>query len=274
MSVCRLTCSDDIGTLLPKPSGKLRFSKTTTALNYFEITQQLNITTQSIVSAWQESWVRFQLFQYRKISIPATQLKVGKKLRVSVYLSSNEFLLNHATDESYKLTITYDVDQVNVEISSINYFGARHALETLDQLIVFDDFKDELVILDDVEIEDAPKYKHRGISMDTSRNYYTVEDIKRVIDGLAMVKLNVYHWHISDAQAMPLDLISRPELTKLGAYSPDKVYTAENIKEIVHHAKVRGVRVIPEFDTPSHVGEGWQNTNLTICYKGKGLIFP
>lgn len=273
MSVCRLTCSDDIGTLLPKPTKRLDFSKSTTAINYFEITHQINVTTESVVNAWQESFFRFQVFQYRKLSIPAAHLKNGKKLRVSVYISSTDLTLNHATDESYKLNISSENDQVNVMISSINYFGARHALETLDQLIVFDDFNDELLILDEVEIEDEPKYKHRGISMDTSRNYFTVDDIKRVIDGLAMVKLNVFHWHLSDTQAMPLDLKTRPELTKLGAYSPDKIYTNQDIKEIVHHAKVRGIQVIPEFDTPSHVGEGWQNTNLTLCYKGKKITF-
>ena len=84
---------------------------------------------------------------------------------------------------------------------------------------------------------------------------------------MAMVKLNTFHWHITDSHSFPLEIKSQPELTKFGAYHPDKIYTHEDVKEIVHYAKVRGIRVLPEFDAPAHVGEGWQNKGLTLCFK-------
>jgi hexosaminidase len=208
--------------------------------------------------------------QRKKILIPNYQLKPGKKLRVSfAYIGTNNISLTYDTKEGYRLTVFEYNDEVLAEIYAENFYGARHALETLDQLIVFDDFNDELVILNRVEIEDQPRFKHRGISVDTSRNFYPVENIKRTIEGLAMVKMNTFHWHITDSQSIPIEFKSRPELTKLGAYSPDKVYKAAEIKDIVQFAKVRGVRVIPEFDTPAHVGEGWQESGLVLCYKGK-----
>jgi hexosaminidase len=93
--------------------------------------------------------------------------------------------------------------------------------------------------------------------MDTSRNFYSVDTIKRTINGLAMVKLNTFHWHITDAQSMPLEFKSRPELTRLGAHSPHEVYKMVDVEKIIRYAKVRGVRVIPEFDTPAHVGRSY-----------------
>lgn len=81
-----------------------------------------------------------------------------------------------------------------------------------------------------------------------------------------MVKLNVFHWHITDSHSFPVVIKSHPYLHRYGAFSPDKVYTAEDIRSIVQYAYHRGVHVLPEFDAPAHVGEGWQFTNLTTCF--------
>lgn len=151
-------------------------------------------------------------------------------------------------------------------IKAQNFYGTRHAFETLSQLIIYDEVKNEILIVSGCEITDEPKFKHRGISLDTSRNFYPVEVIKRTINGLAMVKLNTFHWHISDSQSFPLLLKSHPELTMHSAYSMDKIYKPEEVVDIVKYAKARGVRVIPEIDIPGHVGEGWSHLNLTSCY--------
>lgn len=84
---------------------------------------------------------------------------------------------------------------------------------------------------------------------------------------MAMVKLNVFHWHITDSQSFAMQLKSMPELAKAGAYEYDKIYSANDIKEIVRYGKIRGVRIVPEFDAPAHVGEGWQVfPELITCY--------
>lgn len=86
---------------------------------------------------------------------------------------------------------------------------------------------------------------------------------------MALVKMNVFHWHITDSQSFPMYLPSHPELSTDGAYSPHKIYTPSDIADIVAYAKKRGVQVIPEFDAPSHVGEGWQKTGLITCFNAQ-----
>lgn len=131
-------------------------------------------------------------------------------------------------------------------------------METLSQLIVFDDLRRELKVADEVYIVDAPKYPYRGILLDTSRNYVDKKTILRTIEGMAMSKLNTFHWHITDSQSFPYVSRTWPKFVKYGSYTPTKIYTPEMINEVVEYALVRGIRVLPEFDAPAHVGEGWQ----------------
>lgn len=162
--------------------------------------------------------------------------------------------------------MTEDSNSMRVLITAINFYGARHGLETLSQLIVYDDIKNEVLIVGSAIIEDEPKFKHRGISLDTSRNFIPVEALKRTINGMAMVKLNVFHWHLTDSQSFPLLLKSHPDLAEWGSYSLDRVYEPSDILDIVKYAKARGVQVLPEIDIPGHVGEAWFMKNLTSCY--------
>lgn len=80
-----------------------------------------------------------------------------------------------------------------------------------------------------------------------------------------MSKLNVFHWHIHDSTSFAMVLDSHPELSQRGAYSPSQVYYPSDIREIVEYGRVRGVRILPGFDAPGHVAEGFQDTNLLTC---------
>lgn len=169
-------------------------------------------------------------------------------------------------DESYTLKVAQDGNNVKATINSKTFFGARNGLETLSQVIAYDNIRNEFLTVLSLDIVDEPKYTHRGISLDTSRNYFSIESIKRTIEGMAMVKLNTFHWHMTDSHSWPLVLKSHPEITRLGAYSSEKIYTPEDISGVVRFAKARGVRVMPEFDAPAHVGEGFQHTDLVMCF--------
>lgn len=126
-------------------------------------------------------------------------------------------------------------------------------------------YKKVFIIFSNGYITDKPAFPHRGIVLDTSRNYISVDVIKRTLKAMGASKLNAFHWHITDTHSFPYVSKSRPQLSKIGAYSPSKVYSNDDIKDIVEYAKVRGVKVIPEFDAPAHVGEGWQDTGFVVC---------
>ncbi|KAK9659895.1 Glucosamine-6-phosphate isomerase (Glucosamine-6-phosphate deaminase) (GNPDA) (GlcN6P deaminase) [Basidiobolus ranarum] len=103
-----------------------------------------------------------------------------------------------------------------------------------------------------VKIADKPAFPHRGLMIDTSRNFLSIKDIKRTLDGMSYNKLNVLHWHIIDQHSFPLMTKTYPELAIKGAYTQKWIYEEDDVREVVRYAKDRGIRVIPEFDIPGH----------------------
>ena len=103
--------------------------------------------------------------------------------------------------------------------------------------------------------------------VDSSRHFLPLAVIRRTLDSLPYAKLNVLHWHVVDSQAFPFVSEHIPSMSATGAYTPDHVYTVADVKEIVAYAGERGIRVIPEFDTPGHVSRGWESLGvLTDCF--------
>ncbi|KAI8827830.1 glycoside hydrolase superfamily [Chytriomyces cf. hyalinus JEL632] len=148
-------------------------------------------------------------------------------------------------DESYSLEVT----ATGATITASTDIGAKYAIQSLSQLIT----KDGHVVL--ASIKDAPTYPFRGFMLDTARNFFTVDDIKRVIDGLAATKMNVFHWHIYDSQSFPIKWDAYPQLDAVKFKNDDgslKQYSKEDVKDVVSYAFARGVRVIPEFELPGH----------------------
>ncbi|KAJ1844066.1 Glucosamine-6-phosphate isomerase (Glucosamine-6-phosphate deaminase) (GNPDA) (GlcN6P deaminase), partial [Coemansia sp. RSA 486] len=130
-------------------------------------------------------------------------------------------------------------------------YGALRGLETFSQLL--ETFAGKRVVRNTpIHIEDKPVLSHRGISLDTSRNYYPVKDLQRTLDAMSYNKLNVLHWHIVDAQSWPVESITHPDLAKNGAYSPSMMYSYSDVKGLIKYARDRGIRIIPEFDIPGH----------------------
>ena len=101
-----------------------------------------------------------------------------------------------------------------------------------------------------VDIQDHPRFPWRGLHLDVSRHWMPIEVVKRNIDGMAAVKLNVFHWHLSDDQGFRVESKRFPKLQQLG--SDGNYYTQEQVREVVAYARDRGIRVVPEFDVPGH----------------------
>lgn len=129
-------------------------------------------------------------------------------------------------------------------------------LETFSQLVTFDRATETYQIAGGPwDINDVPRFKHRGLMIDTARHFQSEASIRSIIDSLTYAKLNVLHWHMSDSQSFPLQSKSYPKLWD-GSFSKWERYTQASVAKIVEYARERGVRVIVEFDMPGHA-ESW-----------------
>lgn len=102
-------------------------------------------------------------------------------------------------------------------------------------------------------VSDSSRFSHRGLLLDSARHYLPLSQVRSVIDTLPMNKMNILHWHLSDAQSCPLALTSTPDMIK-GAWNPTAIYTDKDIKHINDYAADRGVYVLFEIDVPGHTG--------------------
>lgn len=180
--------------------------------------------------------------------------------------------LQHGVDESYNLSIpTSGADPAILEAKTP--WGAMRGLETFSQLVwvrgrggggaqIQSQRQPKLIPLG-LQIWDSPIFGHRGLLLDTSRNYYGVEDIIRTIAAMSWNKLNVFHWHITDSHSFPLLLPSDPHLAIEGSYGPFMQYTPADVARIVQFGLDHGVRVIPEIDSPAHTGS-WAKAHPEI----------
>ncbi|KAG0233088.1 hypothetical protein BGX31_004946 [Mortierella sp. GBA43] len=179
----------------------------------------------------------------------------GKKATLStvnVIVQDLKADLQHGVDESYTLDIT-SAGKGTLKAKTV--WGALNGLQTLNQIII-NDGRNGLHIEQPVHIEDAPKYPHRGVMYDTSRNFYPLSSLKKQIDALSYAKMNIFHWHITDNQSWPVEIKKYPQMIK-DAYSPREVYTQKDIKELIRYGRERGVRVYPELELPGHAASGW-----------------
>jgi hexosaminidase len=152
-----------------------------------------------------------------------------------------ENILNE--DESYTLTI----DSRRISLKSKTDLGAMHGLETLLQLLQLENGN---YYFPGCTISDSPRFAWRGLLIDVGRHFMPVDVIKHNIDGMAAVKMNVLHFHLSEDQGFRIECKAFPKLHQLG--SDGQYFTQEQIKDIIAYADARGIRVVPEFDMPGH----------------------
>ncbi|MEW6125759.1 MAG: family 20 glycosylhydrolase [Acidobacteriota bacterium] len=147
-------------------------------------------------------------------------------------------------DESYELAIAEK--QANLRAKTV--VGILRGLETLLQLQEAD--RDGYFFVG-AKIQDKPRFPWRGLLIDVGRHFEPVDVIKRNLDGMAAMKLNVFHWHLTEDQGFRVEVKKYPRLHEMG--SDGLYYTQEEIREVIAYARERGIRVVPEFDMPGHV---------------------
>nr|QHB49806.1 beta-N-acetylglucosaminidase 2 [Lasioderma serricorne] len=258
-TVCRLTCGK-YGALWPQPTIATALTHQLVEVHpdnfFFELEYQ-QVDFNDFLEANKKIFIQ----NLRKECGGDCSLQTNTKVTIYITITNPDLTLNLYTNESYTLEILTRADFVSVKIYADNAFGARHALETLSQLVASYSTPERrvgLVMVAGARIHDKPVYVHRGLLLDSARNFVSLSSIKRQIDGMAASKMNVLHWHLTDTQSFPFESRSVPQMARYGAYSSDMTYSVEDVEEVVGYGKVRGVRVLLEVDAPAHAGSGWQ----------------
>lgn len=146
-------------------------------------------------------------------------------------------------DESYHLQVTSS----GIQLKAKNPLGVLRGLQTVLQLV---SVTPQGFALPAVTIDDAPRFPWRGLMIDTGRHFMPLPVLERNLDGMEAVKLNVFHWHLSDDQGFRAESRTYPLLTQKG--SSGHYYTQEQMRHVIDYARERGIRVVPEFDMPCH----------------------
>ncbi|KAL1965829.1 hypothetical protein VTN77DRAFT_5150 [Rasamsonia byssochlamydoides] len=190
----------------------------------------------------------------------ATKRSVQQLRAVNLQIDDLNADLQAGVDESY--TIDVRSNSSSIEITAKTIWGALHAFTTLQQLVISDG-KGNLIIEQPVSIRDAPLYPWRGIMIDTGRNFISLPKIREQIDAMALSKMNVLHWHLDDSQSWPVQMQVYPQMTK-DAYTPQKIFSQDDLRDIIAYARARGVRIVPEVDMPGHSAAGWKEVDPSI----------
>lgn len=219
----------------------------------------------------------------------------------------NLSLADSGKEGSYSFVSTKN----SVSISGSSYAGVIYGIETLRQLLPSSIESKEVIsnmewAIPAVEIKDSPRFGWRGLMLDVSRHFYDKDEVKELLDLMALYKMNKFHWHLTDDQGWRVEIKKYPLLTEKGAWrkynSHDKTclelaqkndntdylipeekirvvegdtlyggfYTQDDIKEIVSYAQVRGIDIIPEIDMPGHMLAAVSNYDGVSCFKTTG----
>jgi len=227
--------------LMPQPS------QLSTEEGRLVITQSFSTVTDHVRDARLDSAIARSLGRIKN----RTGLSIASSLEsdaafaalVIIVDGAGEAIQSSEEDESYSLEITSS----SAHLRAATVVGAMHGLATLEQLIQSDATG---YFIPAVAIHDTPRFRWRGLMIDCGRHFIPVDVLKRTLDGMASVKLNVFHWHLSEDQGFRIESKAFPKLTELG--SDGLFYTQEEAREIVAYARERGIRVVPEFDMPGH----------------------
>lgn len=196
----------------------------------------------------------------------------GLKLKVSDIKPKKgnyiELLLNNKNikgEEAY----TININNKNIKISGLTSTGVFYGVQTLRKSLPICNATNNPIVLPAAEIKDAPRFKYRGMMLDCSRHFFSIDFIKKFIDLIALHNMNTFHWHLNDDQGWRIEIKKYPKLVEIGSVRTGTVmgrnsdvddsikyggyYTQEQCREIVEYARQRHITVIPEIDMPGHM---------------------
>jgi hexosaminidase len=196
--------------------------------------------------------------------------KVSSKKEKECIVFEIDSSLTQLGQEGYVLVVTSDL----IRLAATSSQGIFYGLQSLRQLLPIESENNSFCIdtvwkIPCIEIEDKPRFKWRGVMLDVSRHFQEIETIKHLLDIMVFMKMNVFHWHLTDDQGWRIEIEKYPRLTKVGASRKDTkigshlgkkyrgkshqgFYSKEDIQEIVDYAQKRFITIIPEIEMPGH----------------------
>ena len=220
----------------------------------------------------------------------------GYEMQISKVARATDVIIFETAKDSVKRgeeEYVLDVNRNTIRISASHDKGAFYAVQTLFQLVRD---REEYVAIPQLRIRDYPRFSYRGFMLDVGRHYHSLDTIKKILDVMALLKLNIFHWHLTEDQGWRIEIKKYPKLTeigskrkdtKIGGYLPgfyrgephEGFYTQDEIKEIVDYAQERFIQVIPEIEIPGHCSAALSSypelscTGEQIEVKTKGGIY-
>ncbi|XP_030380711.1 chitooligosaccharidolytic beta-N-acetylglucosaminidase [Scaptodrosophila lebanonensis] len=269
---CRLSCGK-YGSIWPMPTGDCSLSHDRVHFDPWKVRFNVVAPSEATTQFLRETNRHFVSNLLKECTRNCT-LEPSKEVLVKATVTTNTLQLDWHTDESYMLVVRTTATATFVDIKAATVYGARHAFETLSNLVAGSE-SHGLLLVSGARVHDRPQYPHRGILLDTSRNYMPLRYIRSTLDGMAASKMNVLHWHVVDTHSFPLEITRVPEMQRFGAYGPTQIYSRADTVNLIKYARLRGIRILIEIDGPSHAGNGWQwgpaagLGNMSVCLNNK-----
>ena len=182
----------------------------------------------------------------RQIGMPPIDMQIADSTNATLVIQAaggTRSVQELGEDESYRL----DISSSGARLTAPNTLGVMRGLQTFLQLV---QTASAGFAVPAVSIEDSPRFPWRGLMIDVGRHFIPLDVLKRNIDGMAAVKLNVFHWHLSENQGFRIESKKFPKLQGMG--SDGLYYTQDEVRGVIAYARERGIRVVPEFDMPGH----------------------
>ena len=279
--------------VIPKPV------KTTAINNKFSLNPKTVIVANN-TNSFEVQFLKESIKQQTGLElITKNSHKIGSRIHLILEPDSQ-----FPNKEAYQLNILGDRAVIYASTNQGLFYG----IQTLLQLIPYTTNVTEIK-LDNLMMDDIPKFQWRGMHLDVSRHFFSKEFIKKYIDYLAMYKMNTFHWHLTDDQGWRIEIKKYPKLTEVGAWRNGSMighytdqtfddiryggfYTQEEIKEIVAYAKERHITIVPEIEMPGHalaalasypefsctggpfeVGKSWGVFDDVFCPKDETFAF-
>lgn len=232
-------------------------------VSYIEQGDSLKISSLTIVNQTKIQKLSAAIQQF-ETHINFIGLSASSENSTQITLKQNNEIKNK---EGYRL----EINKNGITIYAAQYAGFYYGFQTLKQLLPVQGTTN--LSVQHCIVEDEPRFKWRGLMLDVSRHFFTVDEVKAYIDKMSEYKFNTFHWHLTDDEGWRIEIKSLPKLTEVGAWRGERhgrfgdkraaptadepktyggFYTQEQIKDVVQYAQERNITIVPEIDVPGH----------------------